>query len=79
MMPPADQIDALLAPTGSTCSMIRDGAEPHPSVMNAIIRDVVHKHPQGGNSLERAVRLAVRLGWRARHQLQLNREEAKKP
>lgn len=68
---------ALLEATGSSGAMIRDGAEPHPSVMNAIIRDVVRQHPHGGSSLERAVRLAVRLGWRARHQLQLNREEAK--
>ncbi|MGN6270910.1 MAG: hypothetical protein ACTHM0_13580 [Sphingomonas sp.] len=57
---------------------VRTGAEPHPSIEARILGDVVRTYPHGGNSLEAAARLALRLGWRARHDLQRYQEEARK-
>lgn len=57
---------------------IRTGAEPHPAVEQRILREVVRAYSHGGNSLESAVRLALRLGWRARHDLQRYQEEARR-
>lgn len=56
---------------------IGTGAQPHPSIEQRILRDVVRAYPHGGNGLEAAVRLALRLGWRARHDLQRYQEEAR--
>lgn len=56
-------------------------AEPEPAIMDAavaeIVRLVVRTYPQSGNQLERAVRLAARLGWEgATASQQIGREEA---
>jgi len=40
---------------------------PAPETEAGILRVVVRAYPDGGNQLEAAVRMALRLGWAARH------------
>lgn len=56
---------------------VRTGAKPHPAIEERIMNDVVRRFPAGGNCLEAAVRLAIRRGWSARHDLQRHQEEAR--
>lgn len=53
---------------------IRTGEIPNPAIVEASLRDVVRRYPQGGWQHERAIRLAFELGWRGRHELQRMRE-----
>lgn len=53
---------------------VEDGAAPMPETIDAIVRHLAKLYPNGGNQFCAAIEQAVRLAWRARHELQKIRE-----
>ncbi len=53
---------------------VEDGSAPMPETIDAIVRHLAKLYPHGGNQFCAAVEQAVRLAWRARHELQKIRE-----
>lgn len=52
---------------------IETGARPDPQIIAHILRNVTRRQPTDGPT-DRALREAITLAWRARHELQLIRE-----
>ena len=54
---------------------VEDGSAPMPETIDAIVRHLAKLYPNGGNQFCAAIEQAVRLAWRARHELQKIREQ----
>lgn len=52
---------------------IENGARPAPEIAAHILREIVRRYPTG-TRLEAAIEATIALAWRARHELQLIRE-----
>ena len=64
----------LAALTAAPVDPIATGAEPHPSLVHRALCAIVRRFPCGGAHHEPAIRAGYDMGWRDRHELQLNRE-----
>ena len=54
---------------------IDSGKQPHPATIEAALKHLVRRYPNGGKQLEAALRDAILMGWRARHLFSLLRQE----
>ncbi|BCA60214.1 hypothetical protein [Sphingomonas sp. HMP6] len=63
-----DLIDAI------DFTAVEEGAAPMPETVEAIVRHLAKLYPNGGNQFCAAIEQAVRLAWRARHEIQKIRE-----
>ena len=76
--PACSSVDRLVALLGKIdaidFALIEEGAAPMPETIDAIVRHLAKLYPNGGNQFCAAIEQAVRLAWRARHEIQKIRE-----